>query len=128
MNDQSYEGRFTTSAVQSDPPSRQPANHDEDEEEDELPQDVYTVPNPMKDLPPLGYEVQEEQPPYSTGHQCLRTFTKIFIHNIEFQVTREGLLRTFNKFGRIKNINMPFDSRNRPRGLAFVIYETHRDA
>lgn len=68
MNDQSYEGRFTTSAVQSDPPSRQPVNHEEDEEEDELPQDVYTVPNPMKDLPPLGYEVQEEQPPYSTGH------------------------------------------------------------
>jgi len=58
----------------------------------------------------------------------LETFTKIFIHNIEFSVTREGILRTFNQYGHIKNINMPFNRMNKPRGLAFVIYNNHEDA
>ena len=43
-------------------------------------------------------------------------------------MTRDGILRTFNVYGKINHINMPFDGRNRPRGLAFIIYETHGDA
>ena len=89
---------------------------------------MVVINNPLTDLPELPYEVDEEQPPYSTGHQCLTTFTKLFIHNIDFTVTRDGILRTFNTYGKIKHINMPFDGRNRPRGLAFIIYETHVDA
>jgi len=58
----------------------------------------------------------------------LETFTKIFIHNIEFSVTREGILRTFNQYGHIKNINMPFNRMNKPRGLVFVIFSNHEDA
>jgi RNA recognition motif-containing protein len=81
--------------------------------------------SPREELPPLAYHVAEEQPPYSTGHQNLRTFTKIFIHNIDFQITRDSLLRVFAQFGRIKNINMPTDSRGRPRGLAFITYVNH---
>ena len=37
-------------------------------------------------------------------------------------------MRTFAVYGRIKNINFPFDGRNRPRGLACVIFERHNDA
>ena len=82
----------------------------------------------MTELPKLDYEVTEEQPPYSTGHQCLKTFTKLFIHNLDFTLTREGVLRTFNQYGRIKHINLPYDERNRARGLAFIIFKTHSEA
>lgn len=50
------------------------------------------------------------------------------MHNLDFTITKEGILRTFAVYGRIKHINFPFDNRNRPRGLAFVIYATHVDA
>jgi RNA recognition motif-containing protein len=83
------------------------------------------IQSPRDELPPLAYAVSEEQPPYSTGHQNLRTFTKLFIHNIDFQISRDSLLRVFNQFGRIKNINMPIDGRGRPRGLAFITYINH---
>ena len=59
----------------------------------------------------------------------MNTFTKIFIHNIDFAVTKEGILRTFAQFGRIDKINMPMNPRNqKPRGLAFVIFSAHREA
>ena len=56
---------------------------------------AMVIMSPKDELPPLTYAVNEEQPPYSTGHQNLRTFTKIFIHNIDFQISRDALLRVF---------------------------------
>lgn len=82
----------------------------------------------MKELPKLDYQVEEEKPPYSQGHQCLRSYTKLFVHNIDFQVSREGLLRTFNQFARIKAIKLPMNYKGRSRGLAFMIFATHEDA
>ena len=99
-----------------------------DQKTKESRRNMVVINNPLTDLPKLSYEVDEEQPPYFTGNQSLATFTKLFIHNIDYTVTRDGILRTFNQFGRIRNINMPFNSRKRPRGLAFIIYETHSDA
>jgi len=52
----------------------------------------------------------------------------VFIHNLPFTVDSEGLLRTFDLFGKIKEFNIPLDYRKRPRGLAFIIYEKHDDA
>jgi RNA recognition motif-containing protein len=78
-------------------------------------------------LKPVNYLVEDEQPPYTLGHQNLNTFTKLFIHNIDFDVTREHIFRLFAIFGRVKYINMPFDNKNRPRGLAFVTFWEHED-
>jgi RNA recognition motif-containing protein len=50
------------------------------------------------------------------------------VHNIDFDVTREHVLRLFGIFGRVKYINMPSDNKNRPRGLAFVTFWEHDDA
>jgi RNA recognition motif-containing protein len=50
------------------------------------------------------------------------------VHNIDFDVTRDHVLRLFGIFGRVKFINMPSDNKNRPRGLAFVTYWEHDDA
>ena len=50
------------------------------------------------------------------------------MHNIDFDVTRDHVLRLFGIFGRVKFINMPSDNKNRPRGLAFVTYWEHDDA
>ena len=58
----------------------------------------------------------------------MASFTKLFVHNLDFSITKEGILRTFGVYGKIKNINIPFDNRNRPRGLAFIIFERHCDA
>ena len=43
-------------------------------------------------------------------------------------MTRDHIQRLFGIFGRVKYINMPFDGKNRPRGLAFVTYWEHDDA
>jgi len=51
---------------------------------------------PLEDLKPLDYHVPEEQPPYSVGHQNIRNFTKLFIHNIDYTITREMIVRVFN--------------------------------
>lgn len=58
----------------------------------------------------------------------MSSFKKLFVHNLDFNISKEGILRTFGVYGKIKNINIPFDGRNRPRGLAFVIFERHFDA
>jgi len=89
---------------------------------------MLVIKDPQNDCPPLEYTVDEEQPPYSTGHQELTNFTKLFIHNIDFHLKRDDILRAFNVYGRIKHINMPYDNRNRPRGLSFVTYVKHEDA
>jgi hypothetical protein len=89
---------------------------------------VTIIKDPLIDLPAVGYDVGEEQPPYASGHQDMSSFKKLFVHNLDFNITKEGILRTFGVYGKIKNINIPFDGRNRPRGLAFVIFERHYDA
>jgi RNA recognition motif-containing protein len=89
--------------------------------------DVTVIKDP-RDLPDPGYDVGEEQPPYASGHQDVQTFTKLFVHNLDFNITKEGILKTFAGYGKIKYINFPHDNRNRPRGLAFVIFERHADA
>jgi len=88
---------------------------------------ITVIKEPL-DIPHPGYDVGEEQPPYANGHQDMQSFTKLFIHNLDFTITKEGILRSFSTFGRLKNINFPYDNRNRPRGLAFVIFERHVDA
>ena len=89
---------------------------------------ILVVKEPLKELSKLRYEIYLEKPPYSIGHQRVETFTKVFIHNLPFTVESEGLLRTFDLFGKIKEFNIPLDYRKRPRGLAFIIYEKHDDA
>jgi RNA recognition motif-containing protein len=109
-------------------PRESPRDHQPVRRQDSEERDIITVKDPLTDLPHPGYDVGEEQPPYANGHQDRQTFTKLFVHNLDFTITKEGILRTFAVYGRIKNINFPYDARNRPRGLAFVIFERHADA
>ena len=42
------------------------------------------IQNALLELPAVSYDVKEERPPYQQGHQNLRTFTKLFVHNLDY--------------------------------------------
>ena len=81
----------------------------------------------MSELPSLKYNVPEEQPPYNTETNY-RLFTKLYIHNIDFNLTDESLLRVFNQYGTIKSFKKTLGPDGKPRGFAHITYINHDDA
>jgi RNA recognition motif-containing protein len=45
---------------------------------------------------------------------------KVYVGNIPFASTKEDLEEYFSKFGTVKDVFAPLDSRGEPRGFAFV--------
>lgn len=55
--------------------------------------------------------------------------SKIFVGNLNFNTTREELETLFSEAGQIRDVFLPTDRETgRPRGFAFVEYETEEDA
>lgn len=56
------------------------------------------------------------------------TFTKLFIHNIDFRVQNKDIYELFKRYGDIKVIEVPRDKTGKHRGLGFVEFDTHQAA
>ena len=55
--------------------------------------------------------------------------SKLFVGNLDFKVTRNELEALFKEFGPLKDVFVPVDrSTSRPRGFAFVEFESEADA
>jgi len=66
--------------------------------------------------------------PRGSNKEVLLT-RKIFTGNLNYKVTRDELLDLFRDIGPVIDVVVPQDrATGRPRGFAFVEYETDRDA
>lgn len=55
--------------------------------------------------------------------------SKVFVGNLNFNTTREEVEAVFGRVGRPRDVFMPSDRETgRPRGFAFVEYETDEEA
>jgi RNA recognition motif-containing protein len=74
-------------------------------------------------------EVENRRWTLRTSEKELIISHKIFAGNLSFGVTREELLELFGTVGPVVDIHMPLDKvSGRPRGFAFVEYESEEDA
>jgi RNA recognition motif-containing protein len=59
----------------------------------------------------------------------MSTSRKVFAGNLSFDITREQLESEFGAAGQVVDVVMPMDrASGRPRGFAFVEYQTEEDA
>jgi RNA recognition motif-containing protein len=55
--------------------------------------------------------------------------TKLFVGNLDFHTTRTDLEAFFGEVGPLRDVFLPLDrATSRPRGFAFVEYDTESDA
>ncbi|KAG7589987.1 RNA-binding domain superfamily [Arabidopsis suecica] len=57
------------------------------------------------------------------------TKTKLYVSGLSFRTTEDTLRDTFEQFGKLIHMNLVMDKvANRPRGFAFLRYETEEEA
>merc|ERR1712060_632516 len=54
-------------------------------------------------------------------------FKTLFVSRISYDTTEKKLKREFEVFGSIQKVRMIYDQKGKPRGYAFVEYESERD-
>ncbi|UKJ90483.1 U1 small nuclear ribonucleoprotein [Theileria orientalis] len=57
-------------------------------------------------------------------HDPYRT---LFVANIAYEVTERQLCKEFEVYGKIRRVRMIHDRKNKPRGYAFIEFESERD-
>ncbi|CAK7327914.1 unnamed protein product [Dovyalis caffra] len=65
--------------------------------------------------------------PSSFGYTFKKT--KLFVSGLSFRTTEESLVNAFQNFGQLVDVNLVMDKiAKRPRGFAFLRYETEEEA
>lgn len=55
--------------------------------------------------------------------------TRLYVSGLSFRTTQESLQNAFEKFGQLVEVNLVMDKiANRPRGFAFLRYETEEES
>lgn len=54
-------------------------------------------------------------------------YKTLFVSNIAYEVTERQLWKEFEVYGRIRRIRMIYDQDNKPRGYAFIEFDSERD-
>ncbi|XP_058773547.1 organelle RRM domain-containing protein 6, chloroplastic-like [Vicia villosa] len=71
-------------------------------------------------LPPASESSSSNTTPSSTSPS-----TRLYVSGLSFRTTEESLRNAFNSFGQLVEVNLVMDKvANRPRGFAFLRYET----
>lgn len=81
--------------------------------------------------PQVSYAVQPQMS-VSTGGDLRNTIkaqeTKLFVSNVEKQITEDELLQLFNGIGKVKFLALNYDAEGNSRGTAVVCYLNRADA
>ncbi|XP_058755127.1 organelle RRM domain-containing protein 6, chloroplastic-like [Vicia villosa] len=75
-------------------------------------------------LPPASESSSSNNTPSSTSSS-----TKLYVSGLSFGTTEESLRNAFKNFGQLVEVNLVMDKiANRPRGFAFLRYETEEES
>ncbi|CAN6577731.1 unnamed protein product [Malus baccata var. baccata] len=67
--------------------------------------------------------------PSSSSSSSPSTSTKLYVSGLSFRTTEESLRNAFQNFGQLVEVNLVMDRiANRPRGFAFLRYETEEQS
>ncbi|PON46601.1 Splicing factor-like protein [Parasponia andersonii] len=65
----------------------------------------------------------------SSSSSSPKASTKLYVSGLSFRTTEESLRNAFEKFGQLVEVNLVMDKlANRPRGFAFLHYETEEES
>ncbi|XP_057251484.1 uncharacterized protein LOC104897884 isoform X1 [Beta vulgaris subsp. vulgaris] len=65
----------------------------------------------------------------SSSHPTSPMSTRLYVSGLSFRTTHESLRNAFQKFGQLMEVNLVMDKiANRPRGFAFIRYETEEES
>ncbi|XP_021739934.1 organelle RRM domain-containing protein 6, chloroplastic [Chenopodium quinoa] len=65
----------------------------------------------------------------SSSSSTPSTTTRLYVSGLSFRTTQESLRNAFQKFGQLVEVNLVMDKiANRPRGFAFLRYETEEES
>ena len=70
-------------------------------------------------------EKQEEQQP---EQQQDKTKLTVFVGNMSWDTTEEGLQKAFEQYGKITSTRIPKNAKNQSKGFGFVEFETEEEA
>ena len=68
---------------------------------------------------------QEEQPQQEAQDKTPLT---VYVGNMSWNTTEDGLRAAFESYGKITSIRLPRDHKDRPKGFGFVEFETAEEA
>ncbi|XP_062026101.1 organelle RRM domain-containing protein 6, chloroplastic-like [Rosa rugosa] len=67
--------------------------------------------------------------PLATSSSSFSPKTKLYVSGLSFRTTEESLRNAFQNFGQLVEVNLVMDRiANRPRGFAFLRYETEEES